>query len=87
MDDALITNQLPEVFGGFRRDGARVPVENRGALKPQSWAAAAPLQLIRTLLGLEVDNGRLRSKPWLPRAVEHLALRNVRVHDRLRHAG
>jgi glycogen debranching enzyme len=76
------TNQLPEVFAGFRRDEARVPVEYPGALKPQSWAAGAPLQMIRTVLGLDAEGGRLRSKPFLPRAVQRLALRNVRVHGR-----
>jgi glycogen debranching enzyme len=77
------TNQLPEVFAGFRRDEARFPVEYPGALKPQSWAAAAPLQMIRTVLGLDAVGGRLRSKPVLPRAVERLTLRNVSVHGRL----
>jgi glycogen debranching enzyme len=77
------TNQLPEVFAGFARDEARFPVEYPEALKPQSWAAAAPLQMVRTVLGLDAVNGRLRSKPCLPRAVEKLALRNVRVHGRL----
>ncbi len=74
------SNQLPEVFAGFERDAARMPVEYPGALKPQSWAAGAPLQLIRTVLGLDAVDGRLRSKPCLPRAVERLGLRNVRVH-------
>jgi glycogen debranching enzyme len=43
------SNQLPEVFAGFARDEAGVPVEYPDALKPQSWAAGAPLLLIRTL--------------------------------------
>jgi glycogen debranching enzyme len=75
--------QLPEVFAGFRRDLARMPVEYPGALKPQSWAAGAPLLLIRAVLGLDVVGGKLRSRPHLPRAVERLALRNVSVHGRL----
>jgi glycogen debranching enzyme len=73
-------NQLPEVFAGFERDEARMPVEYPGALKPQSWAAGAPLQLIRTVLGLDAVDGKLRSQPCLPRAVDRLGLRNVRVH-------
>ncbi|HET7807934.1 MAG TPA: amylo-alpha-1,6-glucosidase [Gaiellaceae bacterium] len=79
-------NQLPEVFAGFRRDLARMPVEYPGALKPQSWAAGAPLLLIRAVLGLDVVGGKLRSRPHLPRAVERLALRNVPVHGRLQDA-
>ena len=74
------SNQLPEVFAGFERDLARMPVEYPGALKPQSWAAGAPMQLIRTVLGLDVVDGKLRAKPCLPRGVERLGLRNVRVH-------
>jgi glycogen debranching enzyme len=77
------TNQLPEVFAGFARDEARLPVEYPGALKPQSWAAGTPLQMIRTVLGLDAKNGRLSTKPFLPRAVERLDLQDVRVHGRL----
>jgi len=80
-------NQLPEVFAGFRRDEARMPVEYPDALKPQSWAAGAPLQMIRTVLGLDVAGGKLRSKPFLPRAVERLALRNVPVRGKVQEAG
>ena len=92
MADALLDaaeafdGQLPEVFAGFRRDLARMPVEYPGALKPQSWAAGAPLLLIRAVLGLDVVGGKLRSRPHLPRAVERLALRNVPVHGRLQDA-
>jgi glycogen debranching enzyme len=69
------TNQLPEVFAGFARDKARFPVEYPDALKPQSWAAAAPLLVIRTLLGLEARNGKARSKPHLPESIGTLRLR------------
>jgi glycogen debranching enzyme len=57
------TNQLPEVFAGFVRDETDVPIEYPDALKPQAWAAAAPLLAVRTLLGLDVVGGRLRSRP------------------------
>jgi glycogen debranching enzyme len=57
------SNLLPEVFAGFPRDDTGVPVEYPGALKPQAWAAAAPLLVLRTLLGLDIVNGRLRSQP------------------------
>jgi glycogen debranching enzyme len=73
--------QLPEVFAGFPRDESGVPVEYPGALKPQSWAAAAPLLAIRTLLGLDVVGGRLRSRPHLPESLGRLELRNVKVGD------
>ena len=77
------TNQLPEVFAGFARDEVRMPIEYPRALKPQSWAAGAPLQMIRTVLGLDAEKGRLCTEPFLPRAVERIELRNVHVHGRL----
>jgi glycogen debranching enzyme len=71
------SNQLPEVFAGFPRDESGVPVEYPGALKPQSWAAAAPLLAIRTLLGLVVVDGRLRSSP-----IEKLKLKGIEVRGK-----
>jgi glycogen debranching enzyme len=71
-------NQLPEVFAGFPRDETGVPIEYPDALKPQAWAAAAPLLVLRTLLGLDVVHGRLRSQPL----DKTLRLRSVRVRER-----
>jgi glycogen debranching enzyme len=71
------SNQLPEVFAGFPRDESGVPVEYPDALKPQSWAAASPLLAIRTLLGLDVVDGRLRSSP-----IEKLKLEGIEVHGK-----
>ncbi len=71
------SNQLPEVFAGFPRDESGVPVEYPDALKPQSWAAAAPLLAIRTLLGLDVVDGRLRSSP-----IEKLKLKGIEVRGK-----
>ncbi|MFL5919591.1 MAG: glycogen debranching N-terminal domain-containing protein [Gaiellaceae bacterium] len=71
------SNQLPEVFAGFARDETDVPVEYPGALKPQSWAAAAPLLAVRTLLGLDVVDGRLRSSP-----LNEVKLKNVKVRGK-----
>jgi glycogen debranching enzyme len=70
-------NQLPEAFAGFSRDRSGVPVEYPNALKPQSWAAAAPLLALRTLLGLDVVNGRVRSRPHVPKGLGRLRLRNT----------
>jgi glycogen debranching enzyme len=76
------TYQLPELFGGFARDETAMPVEYADALKPQSWAAGAPLLAIRTVLGLDVEGGTLRSRPHLPETLSQLALRGVEVRGR-----
>ena len=48
------------------------------ALKPQAWAAAAPLLALRTLLGLDIVDGALRSRPLKSR-FRKLRLRNITV--------
>jgi glycogen debranching enzyme len=75
-------NQLPEVFAGFPRDDAGLPVEYPRALKPQSWAAGAPLLVVRTLLGLDAVDGDARFEPHLPDGLRRLELRGVTVCDR-----
>jgi glycogen debranching enzyme len=75
-------HRLPEVFAGFARDETNVPIEYPGALKPQSWAAGAPLLAIRTLLGLDAVNGTLHSRPHLPKGHGKLRLRNVNFRGR-----
>jgi glycogen debranching enzyme len=72
------SNQLPEVFAGFARDETDVPIEYPGALKPQAWAAAAPLLALRTLLGLDIVDGALRTRPLKSR-FRKLRLRNITV--------
>ena len=76
------SSQLPEVFAGFPRDHSGVPVEYPAALKPQSWAAGAPLLALRTLLGLDVVDGKLRSRPHVPDALGKLRLTNVGYRGR-----
>jgi glycogen debranching enzyme len=79
---AAFSHQLPEVFGGFERDGAEAPAEYPGALKPQAWAAAAPLLALRTLLGLDVEGSRLRSDPHPAPPPARLRLRGLTVRGR-----
>jgi len=66
--------RLPEVFAGFDRETTMVAVEYPTASSPQAWAAAAPLLAIRTLLGLDAENGSSRSRPSLAGRIERLAL-------------
>ncbi len=69
--------QLPEVFAGFSRSETIIPVEYPTPSSPQAWAAGAPLLGLRTLLGLDVFDGALRSSPHLPNAIGRLSLTGV----------
>ena len=53
-----LDNQLPEVFAGFSRDEAGIPIVYPTATKPQAWAAGTTIALLRLLLGLEPDTRR-----------------------------
>jgi glycogen debranching enzyme len=75
--------QLPEVFAGFARDATNAPVEYPDALKPQAWAAGAPLLALRTLLGLDAVGGRLRRSPCIPESLGRIRLRGLDVPRRL----
>jgi glycogen debranching enzyme len=66
--------QLPEVFAGFARDETNAPVEYPNALKPQAWAAGAPLLAIRTLLGLDATRGKRRRSAHLPESLGRVRL-------------
>ena len=48
-------------------------------MKPQAWAAGAPLMAIRTLLGLDIVEGRLRSQPCESKKIGRLRLAGVYV--------
>ncbi len=77
--------RLPEVFAGIARDDTPFPVVYPTASTPQAWAAATPILLLRTVLGLEPDRATrvLRSEarevpPWL----EGLSLDGVHAFGR-----
>jgi glycogen debranching enzyme len=69
--------RLPEVFAGFSRAETEFPVEYPTASRPQAWAAGAPLLAVRTLLGLDVVDGRLEAHPALPDGMRTLRLRSI----------
>ncbi|MDQ3122066.1 MAG: amylo-alpha-1,6-glucosidase [Actinomycetota bacterium] len=79
--------RLPELFAGFERADRGAPVEYDGASRPQSFAAGAPLMALRTLLGLDAENGALSVAPAVPKSLGPLALRGVGVHGREVDAG
>ena len=79
---AQFEHRLPEVFAGFARRRTGVPVEYPTASRPQAWAAATPVLLLRALLGLEPDRhaGVLTATAvGLPDWAEGLCLDNVRA--------
>jgi glycogen debranching enzyme len=71
--------RLPEVFAGFAREETGEPVEYPTASRPQAWAAGAPLLALRTALGLDVVDGRLRIEPHLSQGWGRVRLDNIAV--------
>ena len=51
---------FPELFCGFERRSGEGPTKYPIACAPQAWASAAAYQLIKSVLGLEVDGVRRR---------------------------
>ncbi|MDQ3929768.1 MAG: amylo-alpha-1,6-glucosidase [Chloroflexota bacterium] len=75
--------RLPELYCGFPRDtlhGAG-PAEYPVSCNPQAWAAAAPILMTQTLLGLQVDASRniVRTNPRLPDWLSYVQVRNLRI--------
>jgi glycogen debranching enzyme len=87
LDAAQHTGQrLPELFCGFSRAEFDSPVPYPTSCAPQAWAAAAPLLLVRSLLGLnpDVPAGVVQMAPavperMLPLQVEQIPLAGARV--------
>ncbi len=78
-------HRLPEVFAGFSRNRTGVPVAYPTASRPQAWAAATPVLLLRVLLGLEPDHATrtLRSDVTaVPSWAESLSLSNIQAFGR-----
>jgi glycogen debranching enzyme len=56
--------RLPELFSGIDRTEVGTPVPFPTSCSPQAWAAATPLLLLRTMLGIEPDGeGSVRVTP------------------------
>ena len=75
-------HRLPECFAGLPRDKTEVIVQYPGALRPQAWAAAAPLSCLRTFLGLDVVNGKLRVRRSVPERIGRLELKGVHMRGK-----
>lgn len=82
---AFPEGRLPELYCGFGRGEADAkeagPTAYPVSCSPQAWAAGTPILLLLSLLGIEADAhaGTLSVSPILPRGVEDLTLRGVRV--------
>jgi glycogen debranching enzyme len=78
--------QLPEVFAGLGRSETPFPIDYPTAARPQAWAAAAPVLLLRVLLGLEPDREHQTLESGapseLPSWVGALRLSGVRAFER-----
>jgi glycogen debranching enzyme len=70
-------HRLPEVFAGLDQQLTHSPVEYPTASSPQAWAAAAPLHLLSTTLGLSPQEGAPRYDPHLPPSFGHVSLRDI----------
>ncbi|KAE8763905.1 amylo-alpha-1,6-glucosidase [Georgenia thermotolerans] len=76
---AELGGRLPELLCGFDRAEYPRPVPYPAACSPQAWASAAPLELMRVMLGVEpcLPHHRLALDPVLPAAVQPLSLRGI----------
>jgi glycogen debranching enzyme len=76
--------RLPELFCGFPRQRSRGPTFYPVACSPQAWAAAAPLLIIQSCLGLRFEMGShqiIFDQPVLPDFLDELTLHRVAVGD------
>lgn len=74
-------SRLPEAFAGYPREAYGIPVHYPVACHPQAWAAGAIPYLLQSMLGFEPEGceRRLTVRPTLPRFVDWLEFRGLRV--------
>ncbi|MCW5622599.1 MAG: amylo-alpha-1,6-glucosidase [Burkholderiales bacterium] len=76
--------RLPELFCGFARQRSRGPTLYPVACTPQAWAAAAPLALVQSCLGLSFNptaSQIMFDEPALPEFLEEVVLRRLSVGE------
>jgi glycogen debranching enzyme len=76
--------RLPELFCGFPRERAHGPTFYPVACSPQAWAAATPLSLLQSCLGLRFDTARgsvAFDEPLLPDFLDEVTLRRLSLGD------
>jgi glycogen debranching enzyme len=76
--------RLPELFCGFDREDAPMPVPYPVACSPQAWSAASTFMFLRTMLGLRAhaDRSELELlRPNLPDWLGKVTVTNLRIGD------
>jgi glycogen debranching enzyme len=71
-------HRLPEAFAGCPVELTQVPVAYPTACSPQAWAAAAPLLLLTSVLGLQPAPDGPRCAAEVPEAFGDVTLRGIR---------
>ena len=74
--------RLPELFCGFPRQRTQGPTFYPVACMPQAWAAAAPLSMIQSCLGLSFSPTKLNimfDEPLLPAFLDTIAIQRLTV--------
>ncbi|WP_424536001.1 glycogen debranching N-terminal domain-containing protein [Sphaerisporangium viridialbum] len=71
--------RLPELFCGFGREEFPTPIPYPTSCAPQAWAAASPIQLVRSLLRFDpwVPYGKVWVAPALPKGFGLLQVSNL----------
>ncbi len=75
--------RLPELFAGFAAEDTVTPVPYPAACRPQAWASASTLLILRSLLVAEADvpNGTVTLRPLTPLPCARIALTGLRIGD------
>lgn len=73
--------RLPELFAGFGKDDLAAPVPYPASCSPQAWSSAAPLLLVRAMLGFEPNllTRTVGVRPRLPHGIGRLELTDMSV--------
>ncbi len=77
--------RLPELFCGFDRGLADMPVPYPVACSPQAWSAATSLSLLQTMLGMHADAARdvlELDRPHLPAWLGKVTVHDLQVGER-----
>lgn len=77
-------HRLPELFAGYGKDEAHVPVQYPSACRPQAWASGTIFLLLAAMAGLDLMDAddALRGRPFLPEGIDGFRLEGLRLAGR-----